>query len=192
MLEGRLAAQRIEQLAARDLGLRLDVEAGDHERHRVPVTTDVVDRDLERVGRRLAANAGHEHPVRPLRRQLDAVEASHHIRVDVAAALNLIEKLCRHGADRHQPPAPRMLGDDRASVLAQLRDRKAELGDPRDLREKAVVPAGGLRAALDDVAGDDRARQPVPVVASPTEAPRGRANHERRIGHPRADDDVRS
>ncbi len=61
-----------------------------------------------------------------------------------------------------------------------------------DLRAERVVSAAGLRSALDDVAGRDRAGEPVPVGARPSIPPGRRADDEGRVGHPRGDDDVRS
>jgi len=45
---------------------------------------------------------------------------------------------------------------------------------------KKVVAAGRLRAALDDVAGDDCSGQAVPVVPPPAEVPGSWANDERK------------
>ena len=61
---------------------------------------------------------------------------------------------------------------------------------PVDLLEEAVVAAGRLRAALDDVAGGDGAGQPVPIVACPAEAPGRRAHDQRGVADPPGDDDV--
>ena len=89
-----------------------------------------------------------------------------------------------------QPAGAGVLGDDERAVLVHLGDGEAERPRPVDLLEEAVVAAGGLRAALDDVAGGDGAREPVPVVARPAEAPRRRADHQRRVGDAPGDDDV--
>src|SRR5207244_2486320 len=97
-----------------------------------------------------------------------------------------------HRADGDQPPSFAMLGDDRAPVRAHLGDRKAEPGDPGHLREEAVVAAGRLRAALDDVAGHDCSGQAVPVVTRPSKVPGSWANDERSVADTRTDDDVRS
>src|SRR5207244_12030856 len=76
--------------------------------------------------------------------------------------------------------------------LAPSGEWKAEMRDARHLREEAVVAAGRLSAALDDVSGDHRAGESVPVVSSPIEPPGRGADDERRIGDARADDDIRS
>src|SRR5207245_8992209 len=44
LVESRLAAKGVEPLVACNLGFGFNLEAGDYERHRVPVTADVVDR----------------------------------------------------------------------------------------------------------------------------------------------------
>src|SRR6185369_11520087 len=59
-----------------------------------------------------------------------------------------------------------------------------------DLVEEAVVAAGGLGAALDDVAGGDGAGEAIPVVALPGEAPRGRPHDQGGVGDAPGDDDV--
>src|SRR5262249_57829866 len=57
---------------------------------------------------------------------------------------------------------------------------------------RSVVSAGRLRAALEHVAGGDRAREPVPVVAGPAEMGRRRPDHERRVGDAARDHHVRA
>src|SRR5205085_1617724 len=58
------------------------------------------------------------------------------------------------------------------------------------LLEEGVVATGRLRAALDDVPGDDRSRERVPVVALPAVMPRRGPDHDGGIGHASGDDDV--
>ena len=55
-----------------------------------------------------------------------------------------------------------------------------------------AVAAGALRAALDDVAGDDARREPVPVVGAPAELVAQRRHRERGVGRAAGDDDVRA
>ena len=68
------------------------------------------------------------------------------------------------------PPVPGCLVITRRAVGGDLGDREARVAPVGDLVEERVVAAGGLRAALDDVPGDDRAGQRVPVVAAPSRA----------------------
>ena len=56
--------------------------------------------------------------------------------------------------------------------------------------KNGVVAAGGLGAALEHVAGDDRAGERVPVVARPAVPPRRGPDHQRGVGDPAGDDDV--
>ena len=91
---------------------------------------------------------------------------------------------------RHQPAGPRVLGDHERAIFVHLGDRKTDAPERRYLFEKRIIPAGRLRAALDDVPRRDRAGQLVPVVAPPIEAPGGRAHHQRCIGHAAGDHDV--
>ncbi len=60
------------------------------------------------------------------------------------------------------------------------------------LAEEGVVAAGRLGPALQDVAGDDRARERVEVVAGPAEVRGGRAGDQRGVGDPAGDDHVRA
>ena len=60
----------------------------------------------------------------------------------------------------------------------------------RHFDEERVVAAGGLHAALDDVARGHRTRQPVVIVPTPTEMGGGRAHDDRRVGDTAGDDDV--
>ena len=93
---------------------------------------------------------------------------------------------------RHQSPGAVVLGDHRAAVRGDLRDREPGVPAVGDLVQEAVVAAGRLRPALDDVPGQHRAGQRVPVVALPAVPPGGRPDREARVGDPGADDDVRA
>jgi hypothetical protein len=84
-----------------------------------------------------------------------------------------------------------MLGDDEAPVRAHLDEREADVFQARDLLEKREVAAGDLGAALDDVSRHQRPRQPVPVVAFPSEVVGGGTHHHGGVGHPARNDDVR-
>ena len=59
-----------------------------------------------------------------------------------------------------------------------------------DLGEEGEVAAGRLGPALDDVPGDDRAGQRVPVVPPPAVMPGGRPQRQGGVGDPAGDDDV--
>ena len=65
---GGLDGQAGLQLPPHQLGLGLDVEAGQHERHRVAEAADAVERHLQRRRRRLAAHAARCAPGRRRRR----------------------------------------------------------------------------------------------------------------------------
>ena len=83
-----------------------------------------------------------------------------------------------------------MLGHDERPVVVHLGDREAGMLEPRHLLEERVVAAGGLRAALQDVARDHRRSEPVPVRPAPAEVPRRRPDHDRRVRDARGNDDV--
>ena len=68
-----------------------------------------------------------------------------------------------------RPPVFGMLHDDERPVSRRLDDRIADVGEIGDvLPVVQAVAAGALRAALDDVAGDDSGRETIPVVGAPS------------------------
>jgi len=60
--------------------------------------------------------------------------------------------------------------------------READAVEAGHLGEEGVVAAGGLRPALQDVSGHDRAGQRIPVVAGPPVMPGRRPADQRRVG----------
>ena len=73
------------------------------------------------------------------------------------------------------PPVPSclpMTDEPSAATSAHGNPTRRHVGD---LGEERVVAAGGLGAALDDVAGHDGAGERVPVVAAPAVVPCRRA-----------------
>ena len=79
------------------------------------------------------------------------------------------------------------------AVLRHLRDRVADVAEPRRVVGVDPQAAGGLRAALDEVPGDRRRREAVEIVAEvPAELVRRRADRQRRIGDAAGDDDARA
>jgi hypothetical protein len=172
------------------VGLRLDVEPGEHERRPVAEAAERVDRHLELRWWRLAPDAVDPDPVGSLLGEPDRVEAGGDVGVEVPGAAELVEQLGRDRADADAPAGAGVLRDDAGPVTCELRDREADVLEVRDLLEERVVAAGRLRAALDHVPGDDRAGQRVPVVALPAEAPDPRADHQARVGDPAGDHHV--
>ena len=85
---------------------------------------------------------------------------------------------------------PRVLGDHRRTVVVDLGQREARVRQVGYLGEEREVAAGGLHTAFDDVARGHRTREPVVIVAAPAEVGGGRADDDRRVGHPPGDDDV--
>ena len=79
---------------------------------------------------------------------------------------------------------------DAGAVLGDLREREADVGQPRHLAEEGVVAAGRVGAALQDVPGDDGAGEAVPVVARPAVVPRRGPADERGVGGAPGYDDV--
>ena len=140
--------------------------------------------------RRFAPRPGDEHPVGAFLAQGDGVEAGRHVGVGVAGAADLVEELGGDGANGDRPAVPGVLGDDRRAVAGDLGDGEPGSLEAGDLGEEAVVAARGLRSALDDVAGDDRPGQGVPVGSAPPVPPGRGADGEGGVGDPAGDDDV--
>ena len=117
-----------------------------------------------------------------------AIDVGRDVRVRVA---HLVDELLRHR--RHRDPAAGvgMLVDHERSVVVAFDDRIADVGEIGNrLPVVEAVAARALRAALDDVAGDDAGGEAVPVVGLPAELVAERRHRERRIGRPAGDDDV--
>ena len=112
--------------------------------------------------------------------------------VEVGGVADLVEQLGGDGARRDDAPGAVVLGDDAAAVLGDLGDREPGVAAIGDLGREAVVAAGRLRTALDDVPGGDRAGQGVPVVAAPAVPPGGGPGDQARVGDPGADHHVRA
>ena len=148
-----------------------------------------LDAHLRGRRRRLAARAGtRTRSALPLHR--DGVETGGDVGVRVCRPADLVEELRGHGPDRHQPVGAGVLGDHATAIRPHLGYRKPRPVQARDLVEERVVAAGALRAALDDVTGDHRSGERVPVGALPLEPPRRRADDQRRVGDARTDHDV--
>ena len=155
---------------------------------RSPVSTNVirlriaaveVDAHLGGWRRRRAANTADPHPVGTVVGELDRVEAGDDVGVEVLGRADLVEQLRGDGADVDQAAGAGVLGDDRRAVAATSAIGKPGGSDGSGISsKKRVVAAGGLGAALDDVAGDDGAGQRVPVVECPVVPPRRRPDHE--------------
>ncbi len=154
------------------------------------MATQVVDRHLGGGRRGPAPHPRHQHPIGTVVGQLDRVELHDHVGVVVVDPLDLVEQLRGDGADRHEAAGARVLGDHRRPVGAHLGDREAAPLDARNLSEERVVATGALGAALDDVAGDDGAREGIPVVTGPAEVRCRRAEDHRGVGDPTGDHDV--
>jgi hypothetical protein len=84
------AAELVEELLLDELRLRLHVETGEHQGHRVPEAAEQVDRHL--VGRRrgLAARPRDADAVRALLLQDEAVEACCDVGARVARSVDLV------------------------------------------------------------------------------------------------------
>ncbi len=157
------AAQEPLEQRRREPRLFLDVEAGEHQGHRVAVARVEVEGDLERVGGRLALCAEDPDTVLADLGELDRVEARGDVGVLVARRAKLVEQLGGDRAGRDRAARVGLLGHDARAVGRHLADREAWVARVQ-LVEEGVVAPGRLGAALDDVAGDDRARERVEVL----------------------------
>ena len=93
--------------------------------------------------------------------ELDGVEVGGDVGAEVGGGLDLVDQLGGDRVDGDQAAGAVVLGDDRGAVGGDLGDREAERGvgaaGVEEGAEAAEVAAGGLGAALDDVAGHDGA-----------------------------------
>ena len=86
-----------------------------------------------------------------------------------------------------------MLHDDERPVSRRFDDGIADVGEIGNVPPVVqAVAAGALRAALDDVTGNDPGGEAIPIVAGPAELVAQRRHRQRRIGRPTRDHDVRS
>lgn len=86
-----------------------------------------------------------------------------------------------------------MLGDHEGASGLDFGDGIADRGVIRNRFPIGLaVAAGGLRAALDYVAGDDSGGELVPFVGLPSEAVNHRCKRQRGVGAAASDDDIRA
>jgi hypothetical protein len=188
----RLVRARLPEGVLDELRLGLDVEAGEGDADVVAVAAELVHGHLEGGRRRLSLDAPDAHPIGAGLVELDGVEPRGHIGAEVRGAADLVQQLRGDGADRHLSPGAVVLADHGRPVDRDVRPREAGAGHAGHLGEERVVAPGGLRAALDDVAGDDATGESVPVVAGPAVVPRRRAAHHGGVGGAPGHDDVRA
>ena len=172
------------------LGLGIDVEAGQADGEVTPVAAEAVHRDLEGGWRRLAPRVADLDPVGRLLLEADGVETGCHVGAEVAGGADLVEQLRGHGADGDGTAGAVVLADHRGSVGGDVGPGEPGPFESGNLGEERVVAPGGLRAALDDVPGDDSAGEGVPVVACPAVVPGGRAADHGGVGGATGDHDV--
>ena len=83
-----------------------------------------------------------------------------------------------------------MLRHDEAAVFFGLDDRKPDPLVAFHERPVGEVPACALRAALDDVAGDDSGGHAIPIVRRPAELEHHRRQRHGCVSYAPGDDDV--
>jgi hypothetical protein len=167
------------------------VDAADHEQAHRSEAVGIGQAGLGLVSGRSAAGAFDLDAVRAHLRQRDSGEVAHHVGQDVGARVaDLVEHLLAHGGRADQPAGAGRLGDDEAAVGAALGDGEAHVVPARNAGPVGVVAAGGLRAALDQVAGQAAWRQLVQVVGFPVEAGDQRRQRHRAVDAAAGDDDV--
>src|SRR5690606_1110238 len=147
--------------------------------------------DLEEFGRRPPRDAVDAHAVGGLLLQPDRREVGHAVGRDVVAGVaDLVAELLGDGGRRGEAAGAGVLGGGGGAMGPGLDDGEADLGHVRDGLPVGEVAAGGLRAALEDVAGDGAGGHPVPVVLGPAELVDHRGEGEAGVGRPPGDDDI--
>src|SRR4051812_8190651 len=85
-----------------------------------------------------------------------------------------------------------MLGDRERAVSFRLDDRIADIGEVGNILPIVeTIAARTLRAALDDVAGDDTGSHEVVILRRPSELVAKWRHRKRGVGRSTGDDDVR-
>src|SRR5699024_6481032 len=166
--------QCVLELTAHELGLGLDVEAGQYEGHLVAVAAQRVHADLEVRRRRFPGDTADPNPVATVRCELDRVESGRDVRARIAWPRHLIHELRGHGSGRDRSAGPFMLGDDTRAVRMNLGDRKSGVVN-RVFTEEGVVSPCGLGTTLDHVPRGDGPGQCIVVVTRPAEMGGSRA-----------------
>ncbi len=183
--------ERRGELVADPGRLGVDVEAGEHELDGVAPAAELVDAHLELRGRGLAADAGDGHPVGSLLAEPDRVEVGGDVGAEVAGGLDLVDELGGDGVDGDRAPGAVVLGDHARPVGGDLGQREPEGTVPVGQAEEAAeVAARGLGAALEDVAGDDGARELVVLLGCPAVVRDRGPDDQRGVGDPAGDDHV--
>ena len=119
-----------------------------------------------------------------------AITSGRDVRVRIA---HLVDELLGDRRHRDPPAGVRVLGDDERAVGACFDDGIADVGEIGN-RSPVVqtVAARALRAALDDVPGDDAGGELIPARRAPAELVAKRRHRERGVGRAAGDDDVRA
>ena len=172
------------------VGLGLDVQAGERHLHVAAEPAHLVHGHLEGRGRGLAGHRGDAHPVAAGLLQADRVEAGGDVGSQVGRAVDLVEELGGDCAHAHLAAGAVVFAYHRRAVGGDLGPGEPDPGHAVHLGEEGVVAPGGLGAALDDVAGRGGPGQLVPGVAGPAVMPGRRPDRHRGVGDPAGDHDV--
>ena len=121
---------------------------------------------------------------------MNRVEAGDDIGRHVAGRADLIENLLAHRQHVHQAAGVRMLRDDKAAVRTGFDEWETHVPEAFHLMPVGEIAACALRAAFDDVSGDDAGRHPVPVGRRPSELEHHWCESHGRVGDTAGDDDV--
>ncbi|MCB2047960.1 MAG: hypothetical protein KDE32_07000 [Novosphingobium sp.] len=149
--------------------------------------------DLVAVGRSIALHAGHQHPVRTVRRHHHFAEIADRVGHDVGLRIaDLVDHLLGHRPDRDESARSFRFGQDEAAVGAAFGDRIADVrrvGHEFPVGESA---AGDLCRALGQVADQRSGCKQVEIVGCPAEFMNQRSERQRGIDHASGQHDVRA
>ena len=138
--------------------------------------------DLAGRAGRAAPRAAHLHAIFADSRHRHRGEVADDVRQQVGGGIaDLVEHLLGHDRGRHLAARAGGLADDEAAVGLAVDDRVPDSRPVGHGIPVGVQPAGGLAAALDDVAGETAAREPVVVVVGPAELVHQHAQRHRRV-----------
>lgn len=187
-------ANRVSNLALRPLGLLLQVEADEVVVELSLITPKSRDADLGGGGGGKALDARNEDAILVNVLHDDALEIRRDIGAVVQRALDLVQQLRRDGPDGDLAARARLLGEDTRSIMLNLSNGEADvLALVHEALEARVVATADVGGALDEMAGDERARNLIEVrLAVPAVIPHGRTNCGSGISNTASNDNVTS
>ncbi|MNN01812.1 hypothetical protein D3C81_1144400 [compost metagenome] len=175
------------------LGLGHGIDADNGQLRIAAETVHVGGADLVAAARRAAARAADAHQVGSHLAQRHLGEVAGDVGQQVGRGIaDLVQDLLPDGSGADQPARARRLADREAAVGTARHHGIADVGPVRHALPVGMQPAGGLAAALDDMARQAALRQPVIVVRLPAELVHQHAQRDRAVDAAAGNHDLRA